>query len=158
MIEFVVEGKPKGKGRPRFTSRGKWVRAYTPAETAEYEAAIQRAFLEAKNHADFVKFADGTPCALFVVGYFEPPKSVSKKRRQELLSEGEYMQKPDGDNILKIVCDALNGLAFDDDKQVSLKIVRKRYAENNGLQVYIGGIAEIADCFFARLREWDNGE
>ena len=37
---FIVEGRPKPKGRPRMTRRG---RVYTPKETLEYEAKIAEA-------------------------------------------------------------------------------------------------------------------
>lgn len=32
-------------------------------------------------------------------------------------------------NIVKIVCDALNGIAYGDDRQIALVQIRKKYAE-----------------------------
>lgn len=56
------------------------------------------------------------------------------KRRKGLCRENLELplKKPDGDNILKIVCDALNGLAYKDDTQVSDMIIRKRYGRDEG--------------------------
>lgn len=34
---FIIPGEPRGKGRPRFVTYGKIVRAYTPRETEQYE-------------------------------------------------------------------------------------------------------------------------
>lgn len=45
--------------------------------------------------------------------------------------------KPDGDNILKVVLDALNGLAYDDDRQVVKMGIIKVYGVNPGLMVQV---------------------
>ena len=41
---FEIEGKIKGKGRPRFSKFGNFVKAYTPADTASYENLIKLQF------------------------------------------------------------------------------------------------------------------
>ena len=46
-------------------------------------------------------------------------------------------KKPDADNILKIVADALNGIAYGDDKQVVTAQVQKQYAEQAHTKVEI---------------------
>ena len=38
-------------------------------------------------------------------------------------------KKPDWDNIGKVVCDALNGIAYRDDAQIVDSMVRKFYGE-----------------------------
>ena len=45
--------------------------------------------------------------------------------------------KPDCDNIAKAVLDALNGLAYKDDSQVTELTVRKLYAEEGSVGVRI---------------------
>ena len=47
------------------------------------------------------------------------------------------MKKPDGDNILKVVCDALNGLAYRDDIQLAEKHIYKEYAEKARLEIVL---------------------
>ena len=42
--QFEIEGKIKGKGRPRFSNLGKFVNTYTPADTASYENLIKLQF------------------------------------------------------------------------------------------------------------------
>ncbi|MGB6231196.1 MAG: RusA family crossover junction endodeoxyribonuclease, partial [Litorimonas sp.] len=39
--------------------------------------------------------------------------------------------KPDGDNLAKLVKDALNGLAYHDDAQVSTTIVEKQWSDHD---------------------------
>lgn len=67
------------------------------------------------------------------------PQSLSKRKKREAIA-GLIMPttKPDGDNILKVVMDALNGLAYDDDKQVVKMGIIKVYGVNPGLMVQVG--------------------
>lgn len=48
-MEFIVEGTPQGKARPRFSKKSGTV--YTPAKTAKYEKLIRKAFLGAGGKA-----------------------------------------------------------------------------------------------------------
>ena len=36
-IRLTIDGEPRGKERPKFSSRGKYVQTYTPERTADYE-------------------------------------------------------------------------------------------------------------------------
>ena len=131
-IFFTIYGKPQGKGRPRFTSRCGHPSAYTPKPTIDYEKSIQNGlkskFAENEMLRQMPIFAADIPLAVYINAYFEPPKSKPKKWRNDALA-GYYkpLVKPDIDNIAKVVLDALNGLAYADDKQVSDVIVSKRY-------------------------------
>lgn len=124
ILRFAVEGKPVGKARPRFTRRGF---AYTPEKTVRYEAAVRAACIEAMRAQGVYKRV-GVPLAIKCEFFFEPPKSWSKKRRTEAADLAPYDQKPDGDNLLKIVKDALNGVAYDDDKRICSETATKQYS------------------------------
>ena len=45
--------------------------------------------------------------------------------------------KPDIDNVVKVVCDALNKVAYNDDTQVVKIVAEKYYGETPGLVVEI---------------------
>ena len=109
---FFVPGKIRGKGRPRFTGVGKFGRAYTPKETVHYEALVRLAYQQKYNSKEPMT----GPLSLAVVCWFPVPKSWSKKKRAEALL---YAGKPDADNIIKAIGDALNGVAFADDSQIA---------------------------------------
>ncbi len=65
-----------------------------------------------------------------VTAYMPIPKSASKKRHELMLSGAiRPTVKPDWDNIGKLVADALNGVAYDDDKCIVDAQVRKFYSE-----------------------------
>ena len=66
-------------------------------------------------------------CEIFAA--FPLAASDSKpKRRRKLSGLLKPTKKPDWDNIGKIVCDALNGVAYHDDAQITYSVVKKRYA------------------------------
>lgn len=110
IIGFEVSGRPFPKQRPRTTKTG---RTYTPAKTALAEKAI-------KNRASefFSGFRFAGPVHVDIIFVFKPAKSWSKKRTQKAIGQ-PHEQCPDVDNLSKLVCDALNGIAYVDDKQVA---------------------------------------
>ena len=132
-MEFIVEGEPQGKARPRFSRRSGTV--YTPAKTAKYEKKIRQAFLDAGGKM----IPEGSYAIVIMNAYFEIPKSYAKGKR--LACERNINRpdkKPDIDNVLKVVLDALNKVAYEDDKQVTEVICRKWYSHSSGfLKVHI---------------------
>lgn len=120
VVEFVVDGEPVAKGRPRFTMTG---RAYTPKRTHDYEKKVKEAY-------SGEMFPEDIPLEVHIDAYFQIPKSVSKKRHEEMRRGSiRPMKKPDADNIAKSICDALNGVAYADDKQVIRLVVDKWYSD-----------------------------
>lgn len=118
----VVEGKIKGKARPRFNT--KTGRAFTPGDTITYENWIKCCYQEQDG-----KFIDG-PVSVRIEVYYKIPKSYTKKRVQAIRDGVEMpLKKPDSDNIAKIVLDSLNKIAFDDDAQVVELTVVKKWTE-----------------------------
>ena len=112
----IVEGKIHGKGRPRFAYLNGKTFVYTDKATKDYEKQIKKAYVKqckGEFHEAYV--------IVTIVAYFEPNKTEQKR--------GDRMpqRKPDADNIAKIVLDALNGLAFPDDKTVNCVRVQKEF-------------------------------
>lgn len=109
---IIVKGRPRGKERPRVVNR----QAFTPMNTKVYEEQVKWAWIAQSKKKKLTGAIKVT-----VVAHFRVPK----KEKHEY---GEpYLHKPDGDNILKIVLDALNGLAYDDDNQIFNMNCRKVY-------------------------------
>lgn len=71
-----------------------------------------------------------------IQAFYEIPKSSSKVKKTAMLS-GELLptKKPDIDNIVKAVLDALNEVAYRDDTQVVELQVRKQYSERPRLEI-----------------------
>lgn len=118
ILQFTVPGRPIGSARPRVTRNG----TYIPKRTKMYMNDVRRSY--AKSY-----FFDG-PVFMEVHAYFPIPKSATKKERK-LIEEMNYLytKKPDGDNVLKAVKDALNRNAYNDDAQVVYESIIRKYAK-----------------------------
>lgn len=130
MINITIPGEPVAKGRPRVTKAGI---TYTPAKTQGYENLVKMCYMEQGNG----KKLEGE-LQTAIRAYFQIPKSTSKKKAK-LMEEGEIRptKKPDADNIIKIVLDALNGLAYNDDSQIVSVRVEKFYSYKPRVEIAI---------------------
>ena len=133
-IKFTIPGTPKGKQRPRVCRINGRSITYTPRQTAEYESQIKSIYSKVANF----KFERYVPLEVAILALFALPKSASKKVRTLMLG-GEIMptKRPDGDNVIKVVLDALNGVAFHDDGQICKIYFEKMYAETPEVRVLI---------------------
>ena len=78
---------------------------------------------------------------LRVFAYYAIPKSTSKKKRKLMLDKViRPTKKPDMDNIIKIIADSLNKIAYHDDAQIVDTMVRKFYSENPRVEISIQNI------------------
>lgn len=115
-----IQVEPQGKARPRFTKKG---RAYTPQQTKDYEDLIKYEFIRQCGNNPTDK-----PVSLSVTAYFKIPKGTSKIKSKKMASGLiKPTKKPDADNIIKAVADALNGIAYLDDKQIVECSCYKKY-------------------------------
>ena len=133
-IRFTVRGEPQGKGRPRVVRNGAFSRTYTPDKTVAYENLVKVEYQRQCGKA-FIK--EGY-VAMRLTAYYAIPKSASKRRRAQM-EAGTIMpiKKPDCDNVIKVICDALNGLAYHDDAQVVDARVVKLYGDTPRVEVEI---------------------
>lgn len=111
---FRVYGKVQGKARPRATTVNGHVGVYTPKATKKYEQSIAWAYQLAGG-----KLLDGE-IGIHVRVFRKLPKSTPKR-----ITEAPDVCKPDADNVLKVVLDALNGVAYHDDKAVTRMAIDK---------------------------------
>lgn len=119
MVPFVA-----GKQRPRFAGG----RAYTPGETREREREIWAAYVRASEeaHGRLVRAPRGVPVSVSVAVAGPLPKGRPRGVESE-----PFTVRPDADNVLKLVLDALNPRpgeregAWDDDAQVTCAVVMK---------------------------------
>lgn len=133
-LAFTVPGDPQGKGRARVGKIGGHARMFTPARTVAYEGLIAMAAQQAMKGAQQM----AGPCAVEVLAHFAIPASASKSKRDAMLCGAiRPTKKPDGDNILKAVCDGMNGVVWADDVQAVDARVVKLYGSTPGLHVLV---------------------
>ena len=122
---LTFDVKPYGKGRPQ---KGKHS-MYTPHKTRNMESLIaDMARLQFKHEP-----LTG-PLRVDWEFVFEHPKSWSKKRKAETYW---HTSKPDFDNIMKLVGDALNGIVWHDDSQICTGGYSKHYGDKACVKIII---------------------
>ena len=124
-VEFTIPVTPKPKGRPRFSMRGGFARAYTPAATehAEHDVAVLAA-----QHAPPMPHTG--PVVIDLEFVLPVPSSWSKRKQAAALAgHVRPISKPDRDNLEKLVLDALtrSGRWWRDDSQIVDGRSRKIY-------------------------------
>ena len=102
-----------------------------PESTRKYEVQIAQAWKE----QDGRDFGPG-PLALVLTAYYPVPSKARKAEREAMLA-GQILvtDKPDLDNCLKAVMDALNGLAYEDDRQVTYINAARIYSDHPRIEI-----------------------
>ncbi|HYE79240.1 MAG TPA: RusA family crossover junction endodeoxyribonuclease [bacterium] len=142
-IRFEVAGPPRGKARPR-VGQG---HAFTPDATRQHEDAVAWAARRVmRGRGPLVG-----PVAVDLVAYHAVPASWPKWRKEQAQAGRSLpMGKPDVDNVCKLVLDALNGIAYQDDAAVVRLAVERRWAvgrpEGVAVTVSPAGLPSPADA------------
>lgn len=125
-IRLVVFGNPVAKQRARVVKVGSFVRSYTPKQTVEGEASIREVAQQMLRDGTARKLEGAIEAEL--VFYRAVQASCSRKERERKLAGVlRPVGAPDWDNLGKLACDALNGVLYGDDSQITDVVVRKRY-------------------------------
>lgn len=127
-VSFEIAGSPQSKTRPRVVRAKNGANlTYMPDKTVAYEELVRLYF---KAAAQEFRFTDDAQLTRQIVACYPVPKSKSKRIKAERLSCVLHLTKKLGcDNIVKIICDALNELAYKDDSQIATTQIAKYYAE-----------------------------
>ncbi|MDP5274001.1 RusA family crossover junction endodeoxyribonuclease [Chengkuizengella axinellae] len=133
MIKFTVLGEPVAQGRPRASAKGGFVRMYDPKKSRDFKDYVK---LAASEHAP-EKLLEGA-LHMKVKVYKPSLKSFSKKKKLQA-ENGELrpLTKPDVDNYVKGIKDALNKVIWNDDSQVIELEVSKWYSEKPRVEIEI---------------------
>lgn len=146
-VAFTVPGEPQGKGRARVGTVHGHARMFTPQKTMAYEGLIAHAAAQAM--AGHPPLAEACRIELDVVCAVAASWS-NRKRAQALAGEIRPTKKPDADNVLKAVCDGLNGVVWRDDVQAVDVVLRKRYGATPGLLVRVAVLGARQEALLPR--------
>ena len=117
-LHLRLIGQPIPKARPRVVRRdGQKPHSYTPDKTTAGTLAWQMLFKQ----SGALPLPPNRPLALRVLFVMTRPPSAPKKRTRPMVGS-------DIDNLLKLVTDALQGLAFDNDSRIVTVTADKVYA------------------------------
>lgn len=123
---LIIPGEPVAKGRPRLASVGGHARAFTPAKTRRYEDIVRQHAVREWGRP----MIDGVGICVHVDFVRAVPASWSKRKRADALAGFvRPIGRPDLDNCIKSVTDALNGVVYADDALICVASARKLYGE-----------------------------
>jgi Holliday junction resolvase RusA-like endonuclease len=133
-LVFAIPGQPYGKGRPRIGKVGKHARMFTPEKTVAYESTVALFAHQAMQGRALIT----APVSVAMVLVFGIPDSWPKKKRAQAQSQEIWpTTKPDMDNVVKAVFDAINGVVWKDDVQVVNLAVSKSYGDQPAVHVVV---------------------
>ncbi len=126
-ISFHVLGEPKALKRHRSARVGNGIRQYDPSAGDKADFLAQ-----ARLFAPETPIAE--PCMLTVTACFPRPKSHyrgGKPALDRLKPDAPHWhtKRPDADNLLKFIEDALNTVFWRDDSLICVTTINKIYAE-----------------------------
>ena len=133
-LHIEIPGEPIGQGRPRFSTVCGHAVAYDAPKSRNYKAYVKLIAQQEAKRQEW-KILE-LPVSLRIKAFFSVPKSKSKKFKAEAMEGRELpTKKPDTDNIVKAIQDALNGIAYKDDAYVCYLRVLKRYSDNPRVEI-----------------------
>ena len=146
-VLFFVPGVAVGKGRARARQQhlkggGSFIKLYTPKKTASYEGSV--AVYARKAMAGRAPITG--PCAVMLSISVQVPVSWSKVKQREALAGALWPTgKPDLDNTVKALFDAMNGIVWLDDAQACVISAHKRYMAAPGVLVQVVPLADVIE-------------
>lgn len=135
MIKLTVFGEPVAQGRPRFSNQNGFTKVYDPEKSRDFKQYIK---LVASQNAPN-ELLEGA-LYLTVDIYKAIPKKISKsknKLEQALSGALRPTTKPDVDNYVKGIKDALNKVIWKDDSQIVSLTVRKWYSDKPRIEIEV---------------------
>lgn len=136
-VEVVVMGEPVPQGRPKFSQVCGHVTARDPQKSRDYKAMV-RSEAQRIYEADKAFRPIEGPCKLSLFVGRSVPKSWSKKKQAEAI-KGNVLptSKPDLDNYVKGILDAINTVIVKDDSRVVRIEAVKIYQTTPGVDIII---------------------
>ena len=136
-IAFTAYGDPVPKARARTYSRNGKVRTVTPQQTVDYELSVKLA----ANQAMLYRRPFEGMIRVVIYIYVKIPARMKKQdRARALLGELHPITRPDIDNYIKTILDAMNETVINDDNQVTELVSYKRYSDRPRVDVEVYAI------------------
>lgn len=137
MIRFTVIGKPEPQGSARAFYIKKLGRAVITSDNAKlkpWRQQVSGMAMEAMK--GYQVQAAGTAIRVEARFYFDRPKSIKRTALKTT--------KPDADKLLRAILDALTGIVFNDDAQVTECFVTKSFGQPARVEIAVSLASEAA--------------
>lgn len=135
-ILMTLYGNPVAQGRPRFSRQGGFVKAYAPIKSKAYKALIRLELQPLLAKPGFRQFENS--CRVHLLICRAIPSGFSQKKRKEAIeAKIRPTTRPDTDNYIKGILDALNGTVLKDDSIVCEINAGKIYSDKPRIEVMV---------------------
>ena len=115
MLNLQIFGDPVAQGRPSAFRRGNHIGMYDPGKSKDWKSEVRWQAIEQK-----ARNMEGA-LVLELIFLLKRPKSLPRKVLH-------HIKKPDLDNLVKAIKDALKGICYRDDSQIVRINAEKIYA------------------------------
>ena len=151
MRVFILHVDPVPKGRPRFNQKTKKI--YTPDRTKTFQDEVRKQVcLSLGQYFDYPMFDKDVPVCVDVDFVFKRTQALNKKRYDDGLmwkNTGE-----DKDNLEKAVFDALNGILWEDDRQIVDGRTRKLWGRKNKASMICLAVRTAGEPPYTTCNNW----
>lgn len=131
-IHLVIAGAPKPQPRPRLSKYGVFDPAYQFKKTYEHQVRKQLPSGLLKD--------SGLVLGIDATFYMMIPQYAIKQKLAEKSENAYHTNVPDIDNLIKLMLDCLNEIAFSDDRQIAKICCEKKYSNNPRTEIKITNI------------------
>lgn len=142
-ISFTVYGNPKALKRHRTYTKDKRGRYLNRPRQVNPSIDDQESFLAQVWNKRPDKPLE-QPIALNINCFFQRPKSHYRTGKYSHLLKKDYpvyhTSTPDCDNLIKFICDALNGIFWKDDRYIYSVLIQKFYDNTPRTEIVIIGL------------------
>jgi Holliday junction resolvase RusA-like endonuclease len=132
-ITIVVHGDPVPQHRPRFVRTGKFVRTYNVKEDNTYR---EKLYWEAKKQVKR-PISREIPLLVELNVYRRLTSALARKAEEAEMGLIQPNTRPDIDNYIKQVFDALNGIVWEDDGQIVKVVAAKWYSATPRIEIRV---------------------
>lgn len=135
VLNAVAECVPAGMPRPVATTFGGRTRLYTPTTVKSssgkrtHPAIVLKSCIKDAVESIHVGGVLTGPLKIEVTAVFPRPKSITWKTKP--MPRELHTAKPDHDNVMKAICDALNEVLWKDDSQIAVSHIEMFVASGN---------------------------
>ena len=128
-----------------FTAPNKFAKkqTYTPDKIKEYEKLVRERFLEETQNS---RFADDALLEIYITVLAKMPKGATPEEQARMFNgRANNAKTPDLNKITKIVCEALEGVAYKDTVQITKVSAIKAWSVYPSVWVTIEGEERKSD-------------
>ena len=134
-MKFIFNLEPVAQARPRFTSRP-YPHEYDPPSVKRFKKQLNAIATKQMAEKGIKPFDEAIEVNMVI--YRPIQKSISKvEHKRRNLGTVLPIVKPDVDNYIKSIWDALNGAVWSDDNKITDTIVKKRYSDDPRIEIEI---------------------